>query len=56
MHSADLLSGQGDGEEIDGGHLSAEDTLFVQLWSGPYVAFVIHLNGKNTVIKNIAHI
>lgn len=46
VHGTDLMCGQRLTKQIDGGHLSTEDPLFVKLGSRAYVAFVERLATK----------
>lgn len=51
MHGADLVRGERLSEQIDGGHLSAEHSLFIQLRRRTDVAFVERLETSQHVIK-----
>lgn len=45
MHSADLMGGECFAEEINGGHLTAEEPVIIQLRGGTDVALVIRIIG-----------
>ena len=52
MHAADLVGVQRLREEVDGRHLTAEDTLLVRLVRGADVAFVERLRRNNSFIMH----
>jgi len=60
VHGAHLVCGQRLTEQVDGGHLTAEHPLLVQLWGGSDVAFVEWLQPPThallAITQNFAHV